>query len=97
MRLQFTQVFLTGKSRGLYEKAKRYDTGRMSLSGQNVSDMLLVKSGGELPPPCFREIAPEGMKWHGQSRNDVWLCLVMKAKSSVVKNNIAWETVMLGP
>ena len=46
----------------------------MSLSGWKVSSMLLGKSGGELI------IAPERMKWLGQSRNDaqLWTCLVMK-------------------
>ena len=35
-------------------------------------------------------IAPERMKWLGQSRNDAqfWMCLVVKVKSDVVKNNI---------
>ena len=47
--------------------------------------MLLGKSGGQLL------IAPEIMKWLGQSRNDtqLWMCLVMKVKSNVIKNSIA--------
>ena len=46
----------------------------MSLPGWKVSSMLLGKSRGELT------IAPERMKWLGQSGNDaqLWTCLVMK-------------------
>ena len=50
-----------------------------------LSNMLLQKSRGQLL------IAPERMKQLGKSRNDaqLWMCLVMKAKSSAVKNSIA--------
>jgi len=39
----------------------------------------------------IREITPEGMKRLIHSRNDtkLWMCLVVKIKSSGVKNNIA--------
>ena len=38
-----------------------------------------------------KEIAPEGIKRLRQSGNDAqfWMCLVVKAESNVVKNNIA--------
>ena len=51
---------------------------------QNVSNMLLGMSGGQLL------IAPESMKRLGQSGNAVqlWMCLVVKAKSDTVKNTI---------
>ena len=51
-------------------------------SGWSVSNMQLAKNG---------EIIPEGMKRLSQSRNkaQLWMCLVMKVKSDVVKNNIA--------
>ena len=51
------------------------------------------KSGGKLL------IAPERMKWLGQSGNNtqLWIYLVMKVKSNTVKNNIAKELGMLGP
>ena len=44
--------------------------------------MLLAKS---------RETAPKRMKRLGQKRNatQLWMCLVVKAKSDAVKNNIA--------
>ena len=44
--------------------------------------MLLEKSG---------EIAPEGMKRLSKSENNpqLWMCLVVKAKSDAVKKNIA--------
>ena len=47
--------------------------------------MLLGKSGGELLT------ALESMKWLGHSRNDaeLWMCLVVKVKPNVVKNNTA--------
>ena len=53
--------------------------------GGKVSSVLLGKSGGQL------RIAPERMKTLGQSRNDAqfWMGLVVKIKSSAVKNNIA--------
>ena len=55
--------------------------------------MLLGKSGGELP------IAPEGMKQLGQNGNaaQLWMCLVVKVKSSATENSIAQEPGMLGP
>ena len=49
--------------------------------GQKGSNMLLGKSRGQLL------IAPERMKWLGQSGNVTLLgmCLVVKAKSSAVR------------
>ena len=57
----------------------------MNSSGLKVSDMLLEKRRGQLL------IAPERMKWLGQSGNDahVWMCLVVKVKYDAIKNNIA--------
>ena len=53
--------------------------------GWKVFNILLGKSGRQLL------IAPEGMTQLGQSRNDaqLWMCLVVKVKSSVPKNNAA--------
>ena len=53
--------------------------------GQKRCNMLLGKSRGQLL------IAPERMKWLGQSKNDaqLWMCLVVKVKSNAVKNNTA--------
>ena len=53
--------------------------------GQKVSNMLLGKSRGQSP------IAPERMRWLGQSRNNaqLWMCLVVKVKSIAIKNNMA--------
>ena len=53
--------------------------------GQKVFNVLLGKSGGQLL------IALERRKWLGQNGSDVqlWVCLVMKAKSDAVKNSIA--------
>ena len=47
--------------------------------------MLLGKGRGQLV------IAPERMKWLGESRINaqLWICLVVKVKSNAVKNNIA--------
>ena len=57
----------------------------MSPPGQKVPNMLLGKSGGQLL------IVPERIKQPGQSGNDaqLWMCLVVKAESNAVKNNIA--------
>ena len=49
------------------------------------------------------KMSPPGWKMFnmllGKSRNDaqLWMCLVMKAKSSAVKNSIAQEPGKLGP
>ena len=61
--------------------------------GWKVSSMLLGKSGGQLL------IAPKRMRRLGQRSNDaqLWRCLVVKVKSSAVKDNVAWEPGMLGP
>ena len=55
-----------------------------------VSNMPLEKSG---------DIAPERMKWLGQSRNgdQLWMSLVVKVKCNAVKNSIAYEPGMSGP
>ena len=59
--------------------------GRWAPPGWKMSNILLGKSRGQLLT------APERMKQLGQSRNDaqVWMCLVVKAKSDAIKNNIA--------
>ena len=53
--------------------------------GQEDSNMLIGKSGGQLLT------APERMKQLGQSGKDaqLWICLVVKVKSDAVKKNIA--------
>ena len=58
---------------------------RHPAPGWKVSSVLLGKSGGQIL------IAPERMKWLGQSGNDaqLWVCLVMKLKSNAIKNNTA--------
>ena len=54
----------------------------MSPSGGKVSNMLLSKSGGQ--------VAPELMKWLGQSRKDaqLWMRLEVKGKSDAAKKNM---------
>ena len=62
----------------------------MNSAGRKVSDILLKKS---------RETASKGKKRLSQSRNNaqLWMCLVVKVKSSAVENNTAQEPGMLGP
>ena len=45
------------------------------------------------------EISPERMKGWSQSKNNsqLWMGLVIEARSDTVKSNIAWELGMLGP
>ena len=52
--------------------------------GQKMSNMLLGKSGGQLL------VAPERMRWLGQSRNNaqLWMYLVVKVNYDAVRNNI---------
>ena len=82
---QPTPVFLPEEPHGQFEKVKRYDAGRWGSPppGWKVSNVLLGKSRGQLL------IAPERIKWLGQSGNDtqLWMCLVVKVKSDAVKNN----------
>ena len=65
----------------------------MSLPGLKVSNTLLEKRGGELP------IAPECMKWLGQSGYDsqLWMYLGIKVKSDAAKNSIVKEPGILDP
>ena len=62
-------------------KRSKDTTLEMSPPGLMVFDML----------PGQLLLAPERMKWLGQSGNDtqLWMCLVVKVKSSAVKNNTA--------
>ena len=66
-------------------KRQKDMTRKRSPAGQMASSVLLGKSGGQIL------IAPERMKWLGQSGNDaqLWVCLVMKLKSNAIKNNTA--------
>ena len=66
-------------------KKQKDMTPKMSPSSWKVSDRLLGKNREQLL------IAPERMKWLGQSGNDtrLWMCLVVKVKSDAIKNNIA--------
>ena len=75
------------------KKQKINEGQNMSSLGRKVSSMLLAKRRGQLL------IAPERMKWLSQSRNgaQMWVCLVVKIKFSIVKNNISQEPGMLGP
>ena len=59
--------------------------GKMRPTDWKVSNMLLGNSRGQLL------IAPERMKWLGQSGNDaqLWMYLVVKINSDPVKNNVA--------
>ena len=68
-----------------YMKRQKDTTLEEEPPGQKVSSMLLGKRTGQLL------MAAEWRKQLGQSWNDVqlWVCLVVKVKSSAVKNNIA--------
>ena len=65
----------------------------MSPPGRKVSNIPLGKSWGQLL------IAPERMKWLGQSENSsqLWMCLVMTVISNAAKNSTAQEPGMSGP
>ena len=61
----------------------------MNPQSWKVSNMLLGKTGGQVL------IAPERMRSLGQSRNDaqLWMHLVVKVNSNVIKNNIAQSEI----
>ena len=63
---------------------------KMNSPARKVPSMLLEISG---------EITPERMKGWSQSENktQLWMGLVIKARSDAVKSNIAQESGMLGP
>ena len=69
----------------MYKKTKKLVHMKMSPPDLKMSNMLLGKNRGELL------IATESMKRLGQSGNDaqLWMCLIMKAKSDSSKNSIA--------
>ena len=62
----------------------------MNSPGREVPNMLQEISG---------EITPERIKRQSQSKNNtqLWMRLVMEARSDAVKGNIAQEPGMLGP
>ena len=64
--------------------------GETALERMKVSNILPDKSW---------ETAPERMKSLGQRKNDthLWVHLVVKVKSSAVKNNTAQEPGLLAP
>jgi len=78
---QHPPVFLPGEPHGWYEKGKRYAPEDESPRSEGVQ----YATGEEWINSSRR------IKLLGQSRNDaqLWMCLVMKVKSTAVKNNIA--------
>ena len=66
-------------------KKQKDMTQEHELPSSKVSSVLMEKKRGQLL------IAPERMKWLGQSGNDaqLWMCFMVKVKSNAVKNNIA--------
>ena len=71
-------------------KGKKIGHWEMNSPGWWVPNMLLEISG---------EITPERMKRQSQGRKStqLWMWLVIKARSYAIKSNIAWEPGMLGP
>ena len=63
------------------------------------SEGVQYASGEEWRSIINTPVAPARMKQQDRSRSDaqVWTCLVVKAKSHVVKKNIALEASMVGP
>ena len=74
---QTTSVFLHWEPHEHYEKAKRYDTERRTPRASGC--------------PTSWRITPERMKRQSQSKNNtqLWIWLVMEARSDAVKSNIA--------
>ena len=85
--------FLPREHHEQYGKAKRYEQGWVSSSDWKACNMPLGMNRKQLL------IAPVGIKWLGQSRDDaeLWICLVVKVKSNAGRSNIAQEPGMLGP
>ena len=83
---QITSVFLSQEPHEQYKGAKDMISKDKPPRSEG-SNMLSRKGGGQLL------IAPERMKLLGWSGNDahLWMCLVVKVKSDVIKNNTAQE------
>ena len=71
-------------------KGKMIGYQKRNSPGNYLPNMLLEISG---------EINPERMKEWSQSKNNtqLWIWLVIEARSDAVKSNIAWEPGMSGP
>ena len=81
---QPTSIFLRREPHGQYEKAKRYDT-----SEDEPPRLEGVQCATGEEQRAITIIAPERVEWLGQSGNgnQLWVCLVVKIKSYVIKNN----------
>ena len=77
----YDKTWSTGQANGKPFQHSCLENPMNSMKRQK--DMILLEKS--------REITPEGMKRLNQSGNNaqLWMCLVMKVKSNVVKNNIA--------
>ena len=66
---------------------------------RTLKDELPRLVGPNMLLEISEEITPERMKRWSQSKNNtqLWMGLVMEARSDAVKSNIAYEPGMLGP
>ena len=73
--------------------------GTKRHNNTTLKDELLRSVGAQYVMEKSREIAPERMKRWSQSKNStqLWMGLVIEARSDAVKSNIAQEPGMLGP
>ena len=87
---QTTSVFLPWEPQWTIWKGKMTGYWKWSSPGLEVPNMLLEIRG---------EIAPERTKGQSQSKNNtqLWVGLVIEARSDAVKSNTAQEPGMLGP
>ena len=73
-----------------------------SVERQNdriLKEELPRSVGAQYATEISGEITPERMKGWSQSKNNtqLWMGLVIEARSDAVKNNIAYEPGMSGP
>ena len=84
-------LILKIKSKDNWEKVLQEKDSSVSLLG---SKLILPLTATEISG----EITLERMKRWNQNKNNtqLWMGLVIEARSDAVKRNIAWEPVMLG-
>ena len=89
---QPTPVFFPWEPHEQYEKEKIDDTGRWVPRPEGIQYATGEEWRAIMNSSKKNEVAGAKHKWCS-----VWVCLVVKLKSSVVKHNIAQEHGLLGP
>ena len=96
------KMWSTGEGNGKTLQHSCLENPMNSMKRQNdmtLEDELPRSVGAQYAMEISGEITPERMKRRSQSKNNtqLWMWLVMEARSDAVKSSIAQEPGMLGP